>query len=129
MESLVGQAPNLTGYRIDPIRVWEIASGKEVAARHGHTEASNGLAFSPDGRMLASVSGGMDNGGDLGLRIWDVASGRPLQHLISGTGGGSRVAYAPDGRSIITAGKDGTALVWDVSDLAARRAPEPPVKR
>ena len=61
-----GQVPNPAGRRVDPIRMWEMASGKEVAALHGHTDISSGLAFSADGRMLASVSGGLHNAGDPG---------------------------------------------------------------
>jgi len=111
---------------VDPIRIWEVPSGKEVAALYGHTDVSCGLAFSPDGRMLASVSGAWQNHGDPGLRIWDVATGIPLRRFKNDPGGGWRVAYLPDGRSIITSNTDGMALVWDVSDLAARRPPEPP---
>ncbi len=129
MGARFGQAPNAAGHRIDPIRIWEMASGKEVAALFGSTDVSSEMAFSPDGRMLASVSGGWENLADPGLRIWDVASGRPLRHFIIGPGGGLRIAYLPDGRSIVTAGKDGTALVWDVADLADRPREEPPVPK
>lgn len=110
---------------IDPIRIWEVASGKEVAALYGHTDFSCGLAFSPDGLMLASVSGAWQNRKDPGVRIWDVATGRPLRRFKDGAGGGYRVAFLPDGRSIISAHEDGTALVWDACDLADRRAAEP----
>jgi WD40 repeat protein len=116
-----------TGDRlIEPIRVWELASGQEVAALFGHTDSSCGLAFSPDGRMLASVSGAINGSADPGLRIWDVATGKPLRRFKSAPRGAHAVAYLPDGRSIVTAGGDGDALVWNVSDLADRRPPEPP---
>ena len=124
--STFGQAPNPPDHLVDPIRIWEVSSGKEVAALFGHTAISSELAFSPDGRMLASISGGSQNRGDPGLRIWDVGTGKPLRHLKTGPGGGLRIAYLPDGRSIVTAGMDGLALVWDVSDLADRRPPELP---
>jgi RNA polymerase sigma factor (sigma-70 family) len=116
---------NVPARLVDPIRVWEVASGKEVAALYGHTALSNGLAFSPDGRMLASVSGAWQSHGDPGVRVWDVASGVPLRRFKNESGGGFRVAFLPDGRSIVTSGDDGTALVWDVSDLAERRVQEP----
>jgi WD40 repeat protein len=114
----------------DPaIRVWELASGKPVARLLGHTTQSCNLAFSPDGRMLASVSGGRSFGPetwDRGLRVWEIATGRQVRRFSNYPGGAALVAYLPDGRSIVTASEDGTALVWDVSDLADRRPPEPP---
>jgi RNA polymerase sigma factor (sigma-70 family) len=117
---------NLPERLVDPIRIFEVASGKEVAALYGHTDASCGLVFSPDGRMLASASGAWQSRRDPGLRIWDVASGIPLRRFKNDPGGCFRVAYLPDGRSIITSGSDGMALVWDVSDLADRRPPDSP---
>jgi RNA polymerase sigma factor (sigma-70 family) len=120
------EEPGVPVRQVEPIRIWELASGKEVLALFGHTDISSGLAFSPDGRMLASVSGAWLNRLDPGLRIWDVASGKPLRRFKDQPGSGIRIAYLPDGRSIVTAGADGTALVWDVSDLADRRPPEPP---
>jgi RNA polymerase sigma factor (sigma-70 family) len=119
------EEPGVPARQVEPIRIWELASGKEVMALFGHTDISSGLAFSPDGRMLASVSGAWLNRLDPGLRIWDVASGKPLRRFKDEPGSGVRIAYLPDGRSIVTAGADGNALVWDVSDLADRRPPEP----
>jgi RNA polymerase sigma factor (sigma-70 family) len=112
---------NTGDHLVDPIQIWELASGKEVASLFGHVSASSGLAFSPDGRMLASVSGPWDNHVDPGLRIWDVASGKPLRRFKILPFGGLGVAYLPDGRTIVTGSQDGTALVWDVSDLADHR--------
>jgi WD40 repeat protein len=106
---------------IEPIRIRELGSGQEVAALFGHTDSSSGLAFSPDGRMLASVS---SSHLDPGLRVWDAATGKPLRRFKCPPRGGHVVAYLPDGRSIVTASEDGTALVWDVSDLADRRPPD-----
>jgi RNA polymerase sigma factor (sigma-70 family) len=123
--SAFGQPANPSDRQVDPIRVWELASGEEVLSLYGHTAISSGMAFSPDGRTLASISG-WDNPEDAGLRIWDVASGKPLKRFTNGPDIGVRIAYLPDGRSIVTAGKDGLAVVWDVSDLADRRPPELP---
>ena len=93
----------------DPaIRVWDLASGKQVAKLVGHDSMSSNLVFSPTGGgMLASVSGGFSVESDMGLRIWDIASGRQLRRFDYPAGGANAVAYLPSGRAIITSGSQG----------------------
>ena len=93
----------------------------------GHTDTSCQTAFSPDGRLLASVSGSnFVSQFDPGVRIWDVATGRPLRRFKWPPNGAHGVAFLPDGRAIVTVGDDDTVLVWDISDLADRRPSEAP---
>ncbi len=101
-----------------PIHLWELASGQEVATLEGHTESTRGLAFSPDGRLLASCSGGNRSSNDQTVRIWDVATGRELRRFDGHLGAVNAVAFTPDGRSVVSGSDDATVLVWDVSDLA-----------
>ncbi len=102
------------------IRVWDLASGREVATLKGHTTSTHGLAFSADGRWLASCSGDSRTGDDATVRIWDVATGRELRRLLGHLGPVNAVAFTPDGRSIVSGSADATALVWDISDLTDR---------
>jgi WD40 repeat protein len=114
-----------------PVRLWELASGQEVATLQGHAESTLCLAFSPDGRLLASGSGDRWSDDDHTVRIWDVATARELRRFEAHRGMVNAIAFTPDGRSVVSASEDATALVWEISDLTdhpadpGRRAANP----
>ncbi len=99
----------------------KLATGRVVATMNGHEETTRGLAFSPDGRWLASGSGDQW----LGQTITPSGSGAsPRDASCAGSrdiaGAINAVAFTPDGRSVVSGSEDATALVWDVSDLRDR---------
>ena len=57
------------------IKLWDVASGRELRTLRGHSEVVYSVAFSPDGRTLASGSD------DHSIKLWDMASGRELRTL------------------------------------------------
>jgi eukaryotic-like serine/threonine-protein kinase len=83
----------------------------QKATLQGHTGAS--VAFSPDGKLLASGSGGgVDGPGE--VRLWEVATGREKFNL---KGHGSPVrsaAFSPDGKLLASVGR-GEVKLWDVA--------------
>jgi WD40 repeat protein len=66
------------------------------------------VAYSPDGRTLASAS--QDNT----VRLWDVTDHTQLA-ILRHTDSVQDVAFSPDGRTLVSASNDGTVRLWDVS--------------
>ncbi|TDD29099.1 hypothetical protein E1287_31600 [Actinomadura sp. KC06] len=79
----------------------------------GHTDHVYSVAFSPDGRTLAS--GGKDGT----VRLWDVSAVRPVAVLDDYPNQVEAVAYSPDGKLLAAAGMGATIQFWDT---ASRRA-------
>jgi WD40 repeat protein len=123
-----GEGPRLDSTGNDPsIHVWELASGQEVLNLRGHEGGTQGLDFSSDGRLLASGSGSRQGTPlDNTVRIWDLATGREHRRFDGHRAAVNAVAFTPDGRSVVSGGEDGTALIWDISDLRDSAKSDPP---
>jgi WD40 repeat protein len=89
------------------IRMWDVATGKELRRFSGHKSWVVSVAFSPDGRQ--AVSGGHD----CTIRTWDVNSGKEVAQFKGHQAAVWSVAYSPNGKSILSASDDGTVRLWD----------------
>jgi WD40 repeat protein len=90
------------------VRLWDSATGKEIRSLYGHKGKVQDVAFSPNGKRLASVCE------DRSVRLWDVATGRELATFRGHSFHVFAVAFSPDGRKILSGGFGGVVKVWDV---------------
>jgi WD40 repeat protein len=90
------------------VRLYDVAARAERVAFKVKYCYLPRMAFSPDGRLLATT----DNG--TGVHLWDVATGVRRTTLRAGRERRVPVAFAPDGLTIAAGGANGTVAVWDV---------------
>jgi WD40 repeat protein len=138
------------------IRIYEAGTGKEIRAITittakdpgmpggvivinpvGFGGPSVGLAFSPDGKTVASAGTGAAGGawagpGPAAVRItltcWDVSTGKVVHQIVLPQQSGvTSFAFAPDGRTLATENTDGTLTLWEIASGQERaRFGKPP---
>lgn len=101
-----------TGDYFGQISLFEMSDGREITAFAAHENVITRLAYSPDGRYLASSSI------DRSIRIWDTET-RALEQALTleDPRGGEvlAIAYSPDGKYLASGNFDGNLWLWDIA--------------
>jgi WD40 repeat protein len=93
---------------VGELRLWDIASGKELHTLGGHRCAVRDVAFSADGRTLASVGEEEET-----VILWDVATGKERKR-VKGEHPFRSALFSPDGKFLVTRNSGQGIRFWDV---------------
>lgn len=105
-EILASPTPTLISLREGTVSMLEIFMNVQQAPG----EVVRGLAFTPDGTVLASAGG---NASDFSIHLWDVVNNQSLGTLDGHSGIVWDVAFSPNGQLLASVSSDGTLNVWD----------------
>ena len=102
------------------IRLWDVDTGETEGILTGHAgefegvdngpsrvEGVKSVAFSPDGKTLAS------GGGDNVIHLWDIGTGKRKMTLTGHTHWGFSLAFSPDGKTLASGSVDSNIRLWD----------------
>jgi uncharacterized protein (TIGR03067 family) len=94
------------------VTLWDIASGQQTATWKAHQRSVAELAFTPDGKRLATI----ESFGPM-VKVWDTSNGTEILAFKAHDNGVHHVVFSPDGKRLATAGHgtDSKAKVWDAS--------------
>jgi WD40 repeat protein len=98
----------------EKVKLWDISSG-EMVQEFVHLGGVNSVAFSADGRYLASASGGVPWNEEHTVKIWDMETNQELYAFNEHTASIYSVEFSPDGKYLASASEDGTIIIRDLT--------------
>ena len=90
------------------MKLWSLASGREVHQFDGHTQTVRGVAFTRDGRFAVSASE------DGTVKVWELATGKEIRTFTGHAAAVTGIAMSPDGHNVASAGADGSVKIWQL---------------
>ncbi len=90
------------------VKIWDVATGKELLMFEGHEHRVTSVAFSPDSKRVASGGYGKT------VKIWDAVTGKTLLTLKGHSRRVDTIAFSRDGKRLATGGHPGIKI-WDTA--------------
>ncbi|MBV9415575.1 MAG: PD40 domain-containing protein, partial [Solirubrobacterales bacterium] len=119
-EYLAGHTSNVAGVAFRPqanqlasggddgtVILWNLATGRPLKTLRGNGAQVSSVAFSPNGKLLASAANGA-------VTLWNPTTGIRQRTIAGGVGNIETVAFSPDGRTLAFGGDDDTIELWDL---------------
>jgi WD40 repeat protein len=91
------------------IKLWDLATGEEIASLSGHSQRVNVVTFTPDGQTLVSGSD------DSTIKVWNLATGKPIHTLVGHSDSVHALVISPDSQTIADGSDDNTIKVWNLA--------------
>ena len=108
----LGFAAYAAAPRPDGIRVIDLRNGEELwKTAPASKEFITALAFSPDGKTLASAAGFAESD----IKLWDTATGKQIGQLEGHRSYVSSIVFWPDGKRLASSSGDQTVRIWDLA--------------
>jgi WD40 repeat protein len=104
---------SMAAYGSPTIHLLDLATGQERWHADAAKDYVMALAFSPDGKILASSAGYHESS----IRFWDVTSGKEIARLQAHGDWVGTMAFWPDGKALASSSEDGTIRVWNLSQF------------
>lgn len=111
----VGLGTRFDGRQTGGLRVWSFTTGEESSTAVQHEANVTSIAFSPDGRSIATGSW------DATVRLWDPVTLQEILTLREHASPVFSVAFAPVGHTLATGHKDGTLVLWQGTTVSQPR--------
>ena len=95
------------------VKIWELATGRELQSLKCSSHEATCVRFSPDGQTLAV------GGQDQTVSLWDVATWSETGRLTGHTRTICSIDFSPDGRWLVSGARDNDVKIWDVAARSA----------
>jgi WD40 repeat protein len=102
------------------VKVFRFDTGEQIAELEHGTSLVEAVAFSSDGKYLATGGGGsehQDPNENFGFRLYRVSNFSLQQQITEHTQGVEYIDFSPNGQRMVTASEDGTIKLWSISNL------------